>query len=126
MKSTRKWTGCGVGSRNWEIICGRLRARLERRFCDLDVWTGRKRIEQLRYHAPESGSAGIGAGTGAVAAEQLSELCKGGPGTKMTVSGTKDAAKDRNFDSLNHPRAIRPNSESIGSYGVNLKTTPRP
>ena len=44
----------------------------QRRFYDFNVWTSRKRIEKLRYMAPESSRARVGAGTGAVALEQLS------------------------------------------------------
>jgi putative transposase len=54
----------------------------QRRFYDFNVWTARKRIEKLRYMHRESGGAGVGAGAGTVAVEQLSELCFRGRGRR--------------------------------------------
>jgi|SRR5215831_1964332 len=44
------------------------------RFYDVNVWTARKRVEKLRYMAPQPSQAGIGHGSRIVALEQLSRL----------------------------------------------------
>ena len=73
----------------------------QRRFYDFNVWTKGKRIEKLRYHAPESGRAGTGAGTGAVAVEQLSELCFRRRGSSANQSVGQDKDENPGVGSMN-------------------------
>jgi REP element-mobilizing transposase RayT len=52
----------------------------QRRFYDFNVWTAHKRIGETALHAPQSRKPGVGARTGAVAVEQLSQFCFRGRG----------------------------------------------
>ncbi len=58
----------------------------QKRFYDFNVFTARKRIEKLRYMHQKSRETWIGAGTRAVALEQLSELCFRGAGCRADQS----------------------------------------
>src|ERR1700719_5129141 len=62
------------------IICGRLRARLAAALLRFQRMEGAQADREAALYAPESGGARVGARTGAVAVEQLSELCFGGSG----------------------------------------------
>src|ERR1700733_4377477 len=53
---------------------------------------GAQADREAALHAPQSRGAGLGAGTGAVAVEQLSELCfrRSGRGANQSVGQDKD------------------------------------
>jgi hypothetical protein len=58
----------------------------QRRFYDFNVSTAHKRAEKLRYMHRNPVAARVGAGTGAVGVEQLSELCFRGRGRRKNQS----------------------------------------
>ena len=72
----------------------------QRRFYDFNVWTARKRIEKLRYMHRNPVVRGVGAGTGAVAVEQLSELCFRGRGRGANQSVERDQDENPGVGSM--------------------------